>query len=199
MIKYKLQKNVKSNSGFTLVEILVVISVITFMASAAMYLTINARMKGRDTRRIADLTQIRKAIELYYNDFGNYPLVGYNQGECLGDQDSSGNNKVGIKACGAQALAEIQLKNYISNMPNDPKHNHDCGTIGSSGIDCADYALVNDFFYSIDALHAGCTGPVIAINRFESKSFLNKFKRNDITAGADMIQDQSDYNICIIK
>ncbi|MFH1427493.1 MAG: type II secretion system protein [Patescibacteria group bacterium] len=58
----------KSQEGFTLIELLVVISIIGFLASFAIFALNNARMKARDAQRIASLSQIQKAIDLYYND-----------------------------------------------------------------------------------------------------------------------------------
>jgi hypothetical protein len=35
---------------------------------------LEAPVKSRDARRISDISQIQSALELYYNDFGSYPL-----------------------------------------------------------------------------------------------------------------------------
>jgi len=67
MSKNKLQKNL----GFTLIELLVVISIIGFLATASLVAFNSARTKARDTRRKADLTQIRKALDLYYDKYGD--------------------------------------------------------------------------------------------------------------------------------
>lgn len=69
MFLYKKQK------GFTLIELLVVISIIAVLSSVVLAALNNARLKARDTRRIQDLAQIRRALELYYDDNGRYPTV----------------------------------------------------------------------------------------------------------------------------
>jgi prepilin-type N-terminal cleavage/methylation domain-containing protein len=58
--------------GFTLVELLVVIAIIGLLSSVVLVsLNIN-RMKARDARRMHDLDQIRTALVMYYDKYGNY-------------------------------------------------------------------------------------------------------------------------------
>lgn len=59
--------------GFTLVELLVVIAIIGILATLLLLQLNVARQKARDTKRVADVTQLRTAIELYYDDNGSYP------------------------------------------------------------------------------------------------------------------------------
>ena len=59
--------------GFTLVELLVVIAIIGILASIIVVSVSSARVKARDARRKADLTQVTAAIQLYYADNHAYP------------------------------------------------------------------------------------------------------------------------------
>ncbi len=59
--------------GFTLIELLVVIAIIGILATLAVVALQNARKNARDAKRIADIKQIQTALELYYNDAGEYP------------------------------------------------------------------------------------------------------------------------------
>lgn len=68
-----MRKSLTSRLAFTLVELLVVISIIGLLASIVLAALISARVKSRDTRRIEDLNQIRAAMELYYHDNNRYP------------------------------------------------------------------------------------------------------------------------------
>lgn len=63
----------ENKKGFTLIELLVVISIIGLLATLAMVSLKNAREKARDVKRKADLVQIRKALELYFDANGVYP------------------------------------------------------------------------------------------------------------------------------
>jgi len=66
---------IKKSRGFTLIELLVVISIIGLLASVVLVAVNNARQKGRDAKRIGDLTQFAKALELYFNDKFSYPTT----------------------------------------------------------------------------------------------------------------------------
>lgn len=62
--------------GFTLIELLVVIAIIGMLSSVVLASLNGARVKSRDARRIADLNQIRVALEMYFDDNGYYPRSG---------------------------------------------------------------------------------------------------------------------------
>jgi len=105
----------KKQLGFTMIELLVVIAIISFIASAAIYSVQVARIKARDTKRIADLSQIRKALDMYFSDNNKYP-------------DMSGSGGVGTGTSsytsGLQytnwVLLQNALKPYMGVVPNDP-------------------------------------------------------------------------------
>jgi len=64
-----------TKKGFTLVELLVVISIIGLLSTIAIVSLGSARQKARDTKRIADMKQVSTALEQYYADKGGYPAV----------------------------------------------------------------------------------------------------------------------------
>ncbi len=99
------------SKAFTLIELLVVVGIIGILATIAVTQMSTSRMKGRDTKRIADLRAIASALELYYNDNGAYPpsSCGY---DCNGYYASSG--------WGAFATAMLP---YMSKLPVDPINN----------------------------------------------------------------------------
>lgn len=63
----------KFSKGFTLVELLVVISILGILASIALVSFRSSQLRGRDAERKSDLKQISNALELYYSDYGKYP------------------------------------------------------------------------------------------------------------------------------
>ncbi len=66
----------KNKSGFTLVEVLIVISIIGLLASIILVGLGTFRSRGRDTRRIADIRATQNALELYYTKNSEYPADG---------------------------------------------------------------------------------------------------------------------------
>lgn len=60
--------------AFTLVELLVVISIIAILAAIAIMYLRGQLFKGNDARRKADITRIKIAVEEYEKDHDCYPL-----------------------------------------------------------------------------------------------------------------------------
>lgn len=69
------KKSFRLAKGFTLVELLVVIAIIGVLATMLLLQLGVARQRARDAKRITDVNQTRTAIELYFDDNGQYPQV----------------------------------------------------------------------------------------------------------------------------
>ena len=65
-----MRRTFSSRKGFTLIELLVVISIIGLIATISAVALKNARIKGRDARRLADMKQLHTAMELCLNANG---------------------------------------------------------------------------------------------------------------------------------
>lgn len=108
--------------GFTLVEILVAISVIGLLSAIVLVSVNSARAKSRDAKRKAEISQIQKALEMYYNDNGQYPLSG---GAASPNSGWSNSNDA------SWATLSTALASYIK-LPVDPV-NSPAGWAGSAG------------------------------------------------------------------
>lgn len=64
----------KSKSGFTLVELLIVIIIIAILAGMTLITYRGAQARARDDRRKTDTLNLTKALELYYADNNAYPI-----------------------------------------------------------------------------------------------------------------------------
>lgn len=103
--------NIKSKKGFTLIEILVVIAIISILSSVVLVSLNIARSRARDAERKSDIRSIITAMSLYYSNHDNYTTVSYS-GTCGTRLDSSPESVVslGLKADG-----------IMKTMPTIPK------------------------------------------------------------------------------
>lgn len=97
--------------GFTLVEILVVVSIVGLLSSVFVIGLGGVRSRGRDTKRIADIKQMQTAMELYYSKCGWYP-GGATGGTCNTTNPTTWTELSTTLTDGA--------KLGISRIPNDP-------------------------------------------------------------------------------
>lgn len=63
----------KTNSAFTMIEVLVVLSIVSIFIITGIYALRGQLAKGRDSKRKADLNKIQNALENYLNDNNCYP------------------------------------------------------------------------------------------------------------------------------
>lgn len=108
----------KATKGFTLIELLVVIAIIGILASVVLASLQTAREKSRDTKRIADVNQIKLALELYNDTNGAYPAGPY-----------------------AAMAAELVADGYLPAVPDDPVAGRDYVYAVDTGNNNLDYHL----------------------------------------------------------
>ncbi len=97
------------NKGFTLIELLVVSAIIALLASIVITNLADAQARSRDTKRVADLQQIQKALELYYTNTGGIPDAQTPVSSCVGNPSEF-----------ATALAPLVAGKAIQNIAKDP-------------------------------------------------------------------------------
>lgn len=108
--------------GFTLLEMLMVISIIGLLASITLTSVASARVKSRDAKRKLDLNQIYNAMNLYFSEYDCLPITsgtacsgasGYSEFNSAGwDYSSQGN-----------FLPFLQTSGLMSSVPVDPVNN----------------------------------------------------------------------------
>lgn len=117
---------VQKKRGFTLVEILVVCSVVAILATVAYGVLGEARKKARDTERMTELSQIQLALRLYKDEQGSYP-------DC---DDEMVIGEGATRPSGCAVSIDEALSSYISS-PSDP--------MGSGSDTTYEYAYDSDF------------------------------------------------------
>lgn len=63
----------QATRAFTILELLVVIAIIGLISAIVIAILTQARADSRDSKRLADIKEIQKALELYYDDASSYP------------------------------------------------------------------------------------------------------------------------------
>ena len=84
--------------GFSLIEVLIVITIIALIALAVLFTFGGQMEKGRDARRKSDLHAVKTAFEEYYSDYECYPPAEI------------------LDTCGGSELSP-----YLDEIPCDPK------------------------------------------------------------------------------
>lgn len=93
--------------GFTLVELLVVITIIGILANIGLATFTSAQIKSRDAKRKAHLKQLADAFEAYYNDHAGYPA------------DDGAGNLDGF-TWGTSQFSDANGTVYMVELPQDP-------------------------------------------------------------------------------
>lgn len=100
------QRNkVKNVFGFTLIELMVAISIIAILATVGLVVYSTAQKSSRISKRLQDLQAIRTSIELFKTATGFYPSV-TTAGTFVCLESLTGNNSL--------------VPNYMPQIPKDP-------------------------------------------------------------------------------
>lgn len=147
----------KKRNGFTFIELLVAVTIIGIMAAASMTTLRNQSGRARDTRRKADLEQIRTALEFHRKRFGQYPntaglgRMNPNYGDNFGWLGICDNYDANLPASG---FVPDLVPDFIGTLPQDPR-------TGQPGISCATDTKSSCYLYRSDGaqfkLLAHCT------------------------------------------
>jgi len=92
--------------SFTLLELMISIAILGIISGLIYGNFVNSLKKARDAKRKADLEQIQRALEMYYEDKKRYPV----------------NLNFGDKLCETRNCLSNE-KIYMQKIPNDPVNN----------------------------------------------------------------------------
>jgi len=135
------------NRGFTIIELLVVVGIIGIVTGIVMSSISNAKAKGRDAKRIADISVIQLALERYYDINSKYPT---SLDISMPMKDPSGNDYsyVALECSGIIPYSyhlgtTLELDNSILNDDMDQDFNSTsaskCGGTGFDGSGSKSY------------------------------------------------------------
>lgn len=111
MPKSRVYNPERSRRGFTLVELLVTISIVAILSVIGIVIYSQVTVNARDARRKIDLQNIAQALEVYYQKNGRYPIT---------TDWILSNNTIWITDSDP---AKPLVPDFISSLPQDPKSN----------------------------------------------------------------------------
>lgn len=122
--------------GFTLIELMVVVFIIALLASIVIVNISSVRQKGRDAKRLSDISTVASALQSYYADNHTYP------------------NATGTTAQKYISIVDTELKQipplptYLAARPVDPLDTvaSPCGAVAPFGYR---YSLPGGDYYLI--------------------------------------------------
>lgn len=106
----------QKQTGFTIVELLIVIVVIGILAAITIVAYNGVQSRARNTARESGLETIRKALELYYTDNGQYPTS-----QSCGSTVINGNWCTTADSSWDTFATRLKSgNNFIASVPRDP-------------------------------------------------------------------------------
>ena len=111
---------IKRNAGFTIVEMLIVVTILAMLAGILIPVLEDSASSSRDARRAADLKSVSSALEAYKRVNGAYPTTG-----------GSWSVEDGTTAdYGATGYISSLVPDFLPALPNDPDSSTNFGTDG---------------------------------------------------------------------
>lgn len=135
----------RAERGFTLVELVISVTIIAVLASVVTASVSQARSNARNKARLADIEQIRLGLEVYKQVYGEYPVQNDWRGTtpgCSGTGDDPSTSIPGL------------TPNIMTSLPRDPRPIDDdgCYIYRSDGTD---YKVVANGTVEGDPLEPG--------------------------------------------
>ena len=170
------------SKGFTLIELIMVIAIISILASTTFVSFDNAQKKARDVRRVKNVFAIINAIRRYEAAFGELP----------GGGDGGGTHI--SRKCDSDLKSDLLDSGFMTPMVSDPFEDQ---------TDCSDNSD-DAYFYGWDSGHC-CEGEwCVSINRLETQWAVDHLTEifgdmHFTTGGGDAnIGTGDDFNHCFI-
>jgi prepilin-type N-terminal cleavage/methylation domain-containing protein len=136
----------KIKKGFTLIEILVVVSIIGFITSVVLISLQSAKEKAEASKIIQNLDQFKKSLELYRNDYGFYPVQDdYN----ISTEEFLYN--------------ELVVKKYISEIPNFGE-SIEYGSDGDNSMLSCDGKIIKEYYFMFTTNNKYINLPIMELN-----------------------------------
>ncbi|MBC7943598.1 prepilin-type N-terminal cleavage/methylation domain-containing protein [Candidatus Saccharibacteria bacterium] len=141
MINISITGKTTKRTGFTIVELLIVIVVIGILAAITIVAFNGIQHRGRDAQRKSDIANITKALELYYIDNGQFPAAG---------GSTAINSSWSTTADASWQNFRTAIATYMKSVPTDPSNTSGVSASGGSGY-------TYDYFQFQNSAYCGST------------------------------------------
>ncbi len=152
--------------GFTLIELLVVISIIGLLSSVVLASLNTSRQKARDSKRISQIKEIQKALELYFAKYDSYPYganITDGGGNAVGTEDGRSDSCQNAPSSASGyplgtwdwAMQKLVDEKFLPSIPRDPLNSG----FGDNDSKCFKYAS-----YTSDSIRYKRCKTSLAIN-----------------------------------
>jgi len=144
------RQSASTKSGFTLIEILIVVSIVGLLASVVLVGLGGFRSRGRDARRVTDIRSLQNGFELYYTKYGTYPP----------NVDALLTGGIGVNKIPKDPTSQA---NYLYSLSNDKQSYILAATLDATSGD----AMFNDSYQGSTSGYTGsvnsCAPPVYCV------------------------------------
>lgn len=141
-----------NKKGFTLIELMVAVSIVAILAAIGLTSYYNSQKAARDAKRISDIQEVQKALEQYYAINGGYPAV------------AAGSGSVAVSA-----LTAVSSNSYFPSgtPPSDPNKaevgNYEYTYYSCGGSSVAPLSNATQYIVCAQLVNAGGKGNMSAV------------------------------------
>lgn len=124
----KTSENWRVNLGFSIIEILIVVTIVALLIIAALFFFQRHAGRARDGQRKSDLQRLEVVFEEYYNDHRCYPPF------------------EALQECGVPAdlASNVLYPEYLKEIPCDPYTHQPYLYFGLNGDYCSGYRILTE-------------------------------------------------------
>lgn len=153
------------NRGFTIIEIIVIISTIGILASIAVVSWNGIKTSSENKTRVSELTQWKNTFELYKTRFAVYPSASANGTFCIGSDFPSG--KCGINGNFSQNSG---LNTELARTGTLPSNSHAAISTSSTTSYVGPYAVYTTSQIVLTAILKGDSGTCPSDTTYDTAS-----------------------------